>query len=125
MGVDGYNGGSALPWGGWQSFSSIFGDTLAQLAAITTTKPVMVAETASVESGGSKATWITDFFAQLAHHPQIEAFVWLNHDKEADWRIRSSNAAREAFRAGVATLRTAMPCSPAEDCPGTLLDKPE
>lgn len=125
VGVDGYNGGSALPWGGWQSFSRIFDATLTELAAITTAKPVMVAETASVERGGSKAAWITDFFAQLARHPEIKGFVWFNHDKEADWRIQSSEAAREAFAAGVATLRPDVPCTPREDCTGTVLDKTE
>ena len=102
VGVDGYNGGTALPWGGWLTFSQIFGSTLAELAAVTTTKPVMIAETASTEVGGSKASWITDFFAQLAARPQIKAFVWFNHDKETDWRIQSSESARQAFAAGVA-----------------------
>jgi beta-mannanase len=105
IGVDGYNGGTALPWGGWLTFAQVFGSTLNEISALSPTKPVMIAETASAEAGGSKAAWITDFFAELAARPQIKGFVWFNHNKEADWRIESSDAARLAFAAGVADPR--------------------
>ena len=62
-------------------------------------------ETASTEQGGSKPTWITDFFAQLALRPQIQGFVWFNHYKETDWRIESSATSTEAFATGVADSR--------------------
>ena len=105
IGVDGYNGGTDLPWGGWLTFAQIFGSTLAEIAAITTTKPVMIGETSSAEAGGSKASWITDFFAELRSRPQIQGFVWFNHNKETDWRVQSSEAARLAFASGVADPR--------------------
>ena len=65
----------------------------------------MIGETACAEEGGSKAAWITDFFVRMAEHPEIQAFVWFNHDKETDWRIESSPAANRAFAAGVADPR--------------------
>lgn len=105
VGLDGYNGGTALPWGGWLTFAQIFGPTLDELKAITTAKPIIIAEVASVEAGGSKAQWISDFFAEMKARPEIKAFVWFNHNKEADWRIQSSETARQAFAAGVADPR--------------------
>jgi beta-mannanase len=103
--LDGYNGGTALPYGGWQSFEQVFGPSLAELATVTTSKPVMIGETASVEQGGSKPDWITAKFAQLAIHPEIKAFVWFNQNKEADWRIESSDPSRQSFATGVANPR--------------------
>jgi len=102
--ADGYNGGTALHRGGWRSFDQLFGATLKQLRALSE-KPVMVAEVASAEIGGDKARWIEDFFRQLRRRPYIRAFVWFNLDKETDWRVQSSEAARAAFAAGVADPR--------------------
>ena len=103
--LDGYNGGTALNWGGWLSFGQIFDASLAQLRSLAPTKPIMIAEVASAEAGGSKAAWITDFFAALAADPDIKAFDWFNWNRETDWRIQSSPAAAAAFAAGVADPR--------------------
>ena len=102
VGVDGYNGGTALKWGGWLSFDQIFGPTLGQLRSLAA-KPIIVAEVASAEAGGNKAAWIKDFFASLAKNGDIQSFVWFNWDKETDWRIESSAAAQAAFAAGAAS----------------------
>ena len=101
VGIDGYNGGTALPWGGWKTFDQLFGETLRQVRAITS-REIMLSEVASVEAGGSKATWVNDFFNALDNNPDIFGFVWFNWNKEADWRIESSEAARRAFASGVA-----------------------
>ena len=77
-----YNGRAEQPWGGWLSW-----------------------EDASVEGGVSKVEWITAKFAELERHPEIKAFVWFNHNKEVDWRIQSSEAARQSFANGVANNR--------------------
>jgi beta-mannanase len=101
--ADGYNGGTALPWGGWLSFRQLFGPTLDELAALAPTKPQMIGETASAEQGGSKATWITEMFQYLATRPAVRAAVWFDESKEADWRITSSETARAAFARAVST----------------------
>ena len=64
----------------------------------------MVAETASTEQAGNKASWITDAFATQipSNFPRIKAVIWFNENKEADWRIESSPAARAAFARAVA-----------------------
>lgn len=107
--MDGYNWGDHYPfWKAWMSFEQIFGPTIAQVQGFTS-KPLMVAETASTEGGGDKAAWIADMFAALARHPEITGFVWFNLLKETDWRIESSAAARAAFSQGVSNPRYASP----------------
>jgi mannan endo-1,4-beta-mannosidase len=109
VGLDGYNGGSALDWGGWQSFSSIFGASLDALARIST-REAWIAEVTSAEAGGSKADWITQMWADLGARPQVRALVWFNERREADWRIESSESALAAMRAALAaTAATATP----------------
>jgi hypothetical protein len=97
VGLDGYNGGTALDWGGWVSFEQLFAPSLAELGELAPDKPVVIAETASAEQGGDKAAWIHGFFDGLEARPDIRAFVWFNHDKETDWRIESSPQSRTAF----------------------------
>jgi hypothetical protein len=103
-GIDGYNGGSEVDYGGWQSFEQVFGGTLAEVAAVTS-KPVWLTEMASAERGGDKAAWMKDFFARLRHHPEVVGFTWFNFRKEADWRIESSPASERAFAAGLAATK--------------------
>ncbi|TVR96193.1 MAG: hypothetical protein EA416_01305, partial [Trueperaceae bacterium] len=62
---------------------------------------VWLAEIASSEEGGDKAAWIHDMFASEAF-ARLEAIVWFDEHKEADWRITSSPAAEAAFRAALA-----------------------
>jgi len=102
--LDGYNGGTALDWGGWQSFEQIFGPSLAELKTFTN-KPVAIAEVASAEAGGNKALWIKDFFAALERRPEIKAFSWFHFNKETDWRITSSPSAQKAFATGISNRR--------------------
>ena len=98
--LDGYNWGTV---GGhsWQSFSSVFGPSYDEITGITL-KPLLVAETASAESGGSKANWITSALtSEIGNFPRVKGFVWFNENKETDWRIESSAKAQAAFRQAV------------------------
>lgn len=105
VGLDGYNWGTAKEGSRWTRFDNLFGPSLREVRLMAESKPVMIAEVASAEEGGSKATWISDFFGSLPRHPEIAAFVWFDHEKEADWRIASSDSARSAFARGVADPR--------------------
>ncbi len=96
--LDGYNGGSALPWGGWLSAPALFDPSLTELRALAPGKPVLLAEIASVEQGGDKATWITEMFSWLKTRDEVRGLVWFDLDKEADWRVASSTEALEAFK---------------------------
>jgi Glycosyl hydrolase family 26 len=97
VGMDGYNWGTVSQHQ-WQTFAQVFQQTYNEMLTISS-KPFMIAETASTELGGNKAGWITDGFSnQLPHaFPKIKAVVWFNENKETDWRIESSPAAQMAF----------------------------
>lgn len=101
--LDGYNFGTTAP-SGWLSFTQVFGASIGQVRALSG-KPLMIGEIGSAEQGGNKANWIADFFSQLAAHPEIHGYVWFNHDKEADWRIQSSDTSRIAYANAVAAAR--------------------
>jgi len=97
LALSGYNWGETRPSIGWRSFEQIFDEAYERLHALGP-QDVWFAEVASSEIGGDKAAWIQDMldstvFARLA------AVVWFNEDKETDWRIESSRASLEAFRA--------------------------
>jgi beta-mannanase len=99
--LDGYNNAT---WGGWQSFSQLFKASYQKLTALST-KPVMIAEVASSESGGNKAQWITDTYTRTipTQFPRIRAIVWFNEAKEADWRADSSASSLRAFKKAIAS----------------------
>ncbi|MGY1605141.1 glycoside hydrolase family 26 protein [Geodermatophilus sp. SYSU D00815] len=94
--VDGYNGGTALPWGGWRDPEELFGATLELLDELSD-RPLAITEVASAEAGGDKAAWIRDLF-DLALDRGVRVLVWFDLAKETDWRISSSPQAAEAFR---------------------------
>ncbi len=103
--LDGYNWGTSQAWSTWQDPHVLFGDGLAQLRQLAPGKPVVIAETASSEIGGSKSRWITDLFAYVSAQPDVVALIWFHINKESDWRINSTNESVEAFRTGLAARR--------------------
>ena len=106
LGLDGYNGGREVDWGGWQSFAAIVDTSLNALAALSS-RAIWLCEIGSAEAGGDKAAWIAEMWAALAQRPRVTGLVWFNEAREADWRLDSSPAALQAMRGGLAALRTA------------------
>jgi hypothetical protein len=100
--LDGYNWGTSQTWSSWESPSQLFDGGLAEVRRLAPGLPVVVTETASAEQGGDKAQWVRALVAHLAAQPDVRAFVWFHHDKEADWRIDSSTSAATAFREALA-----------------------
>lgn len=104
-GLDGYNKGGTS----WRSFSTIFNSSYKNLLQLAPSKPIMISQIASEESGGSKAAWITDLLSQLPqNYPQIKALSWFNwyFDESGTWmkyEIESSATAQAAFNAGLAS----------------------
>jgi hypothetical protein len=103
-GLNGYN------WGGsdWQNFQTIFGPSYDRLLEIAPDKPIMIGETASAESGGSKANWVTNALSvQLPKHfPRIKALLWFNWRIDENgawqpWEIESSTASQQAFASAI------------------------
>jgi hypothetical protein len=68
-------------------------------------KPIVIAETASAEAGGSKASWDTSLLSYLNAQTDVTAFVWFHHNKEVDWRINSSTTSTSALTAALAARR--------------------
>jgi hypothetical protein len=96
-GIDGYNWGTDDPDHAWGSFTEVFGPMYEQLQPLG--KPIMIGETGSSETGGSKAAWIAGIVPALRESfPDVRALVWFDVRKERDWRIGSSDAAASAFR---------------------------
>jgi hypothetical protein len=105
--MDGYNWGSNQGrQADWQSFQKVFGPTYDRLSQISPNKPIMIAETSSTETGGSKADWITDALTKQlpARFPKVKALVWFNWNTDGmDWAIESSQSAQTAFTKGIAS----------------------
>jgi hypothetical protein len=101
--MDGYNEGGT----GWRSFATTFSATYNELLSLAPTKPVMIAETASRESGGSKASWITDAYGTQipGNFPALKAVVWFNKKEgpTKDWPIETSTSATTAFANSIAS----------------------
>lgn len=100
--LDGYNY-AAVDGVPWMTFDQVFGSSYAELSSLTS-KPMMIAETASAEQGGDKAQWIAQTYARISTaYPRVHAVVWFNRVKETDWTVSSSAASLAAFRAVVAS----------------------
>jgi Glycosyl hydrolase family 26 len=99
--LDGYNWGSGGT-NSWQTFAQVFSSSYQTLTQLSS-KPVMIAETASSEVGGDKAAWIREAFLHTIpqQFPRVAAVVWFDRDfsavGEQDWRINSSSAAAAAY----------------------------
>jgi mannan endo-1,4-beta-mannosidase len=111
VGLSNYNWGGKGPNGftrHWRGFSTLFTDSIAAVQAVTK-HPLWIAETASSNSDGSKAAWLTQTLAQLGQQPEIAGLVWFDHLDQArgvDWRIETEADAAEAWRAGFVSRRT-------------------
>ena len=94
--LDGYN------WGGssWLSMSQVYATSYDKVTVLAPTKPFMIAEISSAESGGSKANWITSAYYRTITNrmPKTQAIIWFDSIKERDWRINSSDASLAAYQ---------------------------
>jgi hypothetical protein len=108
IGLDGYNFYPRDPWGGerpLRDFDACF-RALYDACAVLGNQPMMIAEFGTGEfqtEDFDKAAWITDAFAKIkTDYPRLKIFTWFNINKELDWRVNSSPAARAAFRRAMA-----------------------
>jgi hypothetical protein len=104
MGLDGYNFGTINPASTWETFNQLYYASYKALLSLSPAKPIMIAEISSAEQGGSKSAWITNTFTEIPQaYPHIKAIIWFNTDKasegETDWRVNSSPAALQSYRA--------------------------
>jgi mannan endo-1,4-beta-mannosidase len=96
--LDGYNRGSP-----WKSFTTIFATAYREITAAST-RPVMIAETGTVERPGdpsAKAAWITSAFEREipGAFPRIRAVLYFDAPGRGfSFALSSSGAALQAFR---------------------------
>ncbi len=104
MAIDGYNFGTSSSWSRWRSFSQIFGSAYTKLAALNT-KPIFIAETASVSQGGDKSAWIKEMFYSIeVRYPRTRGVVWFNSGSQYSFKVEQSAWTLQAFKAGAATF---------------------
>jgi len=99
-------GFTALNWGAdkgtWKPMRTIIAERMKKIRLLTH-KPVIVAELASSNEGGSKATWITKGYADVySRFPQIRALVYFSVDmstftSQPDWRLQTPTDALAAY----------------------------
>lgn len=108
--IDGYNWGKSQDWSRWQTFSQVFKKAYDALANID--KPLFIAEISCSEKGGSKAEWITDMFEHFrTDFSRVFAVMWFSQSKETegDWALNTSQAAVDAWKAGIAKMKAIEP----------------
>ena len=96
----------------WVSWSDAMDKPYAELAALDSSKPIMLAEFGVGEfpDSGNKAKWLQAAFAGMnsGRYPRLKAAVfwherWQNKDESySDLRVQSSPASLKAYAAGVA-----------------------
>ena len=119
FGVDGYNRGTKWSWSTWQSPAQLFQRSFGSFQAINSSKSIMIAETSSVEEGGSKGSWVSSLYSQLpVQYPQLGAIVWFHYDNtnvtnEANWRLDTSAGPVAAYTSSTTgPFYAEMPSSP-------------
>jgi len=108
LSLSGYNWGDTRPAIGWRSFERVFETGYPRIAALGP-QPIWLTELASSDLGGDKPDWVRGMFASTAF-PRIEALIWFDEHKEADWRLTSSPEVVRAFQdaLGVAPVAAAL-----------------
>jgi len=102
--LDGYNGDNP-----WRSFNRLFVGSYRHVLQIAPSKPMIVGEVGSTETGGSKARWIRNMFAVLPRRfPRIRGLLWfdqylLGPGGHSDWPIETSVSSSAAFAKGIRT----------------------
>ena len=108
-GIDGYNWGSNYSFSTWKSFAETFSSPYAKLVANYPSKPIMIAEVASVEpsdvpnpalgqdgndtdNGQNKEVWVQDMYTRIiSEYPAIRGVAWFNTNKEFNWALTEAN----------------------------------
>ncbi len=103
VGLDGYNFGNSKSGQHWKSFTELFSPGYKQVLGYG--KPIMIAETASSESGGNKGDWISSTFTKEIPQsfPRIKAVIWFDINKETSWDINSSLNSISHFKTAVSS----------------------
>ena len=102
--LDGFNWGERRGSPGWQNFNQVFHRTYHRIVKkVAPSKPLMLAEVASSDKGGSKPNWIKDMLKKVRHrYRKVRAVIWYDvDDRGTNWPIERSKKDSNAFRSGI------------------------
>ena len=100
IGLDGYNWGSSSSTnGGWRTPSQIFSGPLSTVRSTGPGLPVLINETGSAETGGSKATWLAQLFSFVQSQPGLAGVVYSNFGSL--WPLTTSSSALAAAKSSL------------------------
>jgi beta-mannanase len=99
VGIDGYNFGTEKSGMSWRSFNETFKGTYDIVTGLSS-RPVMIGETGSTETGGDKAAWIREGLSPenlAANFPRLKALIYFNQVGSGNWPLSTSQSATRAF----------------------------
>jgi hypothetical protein len=101
--LDGFNWGRRAGSPGWLSFNQIYKSTYRRIARLAPSKPMILAEMASTDRGGSKANWIRNTYHEIrTRYSKIHGVVWYDvNDRGTGWPIETSHSVSGAFRRAI------------------------
>lgn len=90
-----YNYGTCVwQWPRWETFDQLFLPYLSRMRAMAPSKPIFIAQTATVDQGGEKNVWLDDSYTRLAAYPAVRAVMYFHKRKAAglpcdpvEWRF--------------------------------------
>jgi len=103
-GLDGFNWGKRRGSPGWQNFNQVFHRTYKRIVSrVAPHKPMMLAEVAASDRGGSKPAWIKNMLVTVRHdYRKVRAVIWYDvDDRGTNWPIERRKQDGNAFRAGI------------------------
>jgi hypothetical protein len=102
--LDGFNWGKRRGSPGWQNFNQIFHRSYKRIVTrVAPHKPMMLAEVAASDRGGSKPAWIKNMLVTVRHdYRKVRAVVWYDvDDRGTNWPIERRKQDANAFRKGI------------------------
>jgi beta-mannanase len=100
--LDGFNWGKRADSAGWQTFNQVFHETYKRVLKIAPGKPMVLAEVASNEKGGSKPAWIANMLREVTRYRKIRGLIWFDvKDRNTHWPLESSSKTSRAFAKGI------------------------
>ncbi|WP_240721018.1 hypothetical protein [Pseudarthrobacter sp. NamE2] len=86
--------------------SATFGFRTSATGSFSTGITIPATAAGSITVTAKTAAWNTDLVSYLAAQPDVMGFVWFHLQKEADWRINSSESSAAALRNALLARRS-------------------
>jgi len=107
LGVNVLNFGTSVSWSAWYSFEDLFAKQYDKLLKYK--KPLMIAEFASLTSGGDRAGWYADALRDFpSRFPQVKALMFFHvsddytvSDKELDWAFINDQPSVDSIKSAM------------------------